>query len=142
MIKNQNNEQVIMVGQDSDLDLKKIDFPSDNLRVKDLRRLHPHNIDARDHDSHFKLGEGSVYDKLVDLINSERCLAINTYDESRKMHRDFGLYGEDLEGVRQDLVRSYIDYGIASGPAHAEQLIRSIESQALRQAERHDGKSR
>src|SRR5437879_1682368 len=104
---------------DPDIDLAKLDFPTDKLAVKDLRRRYPERFDTRtpEHADN----EGSIYEKLSVLIACERDFAANTYDQARKRSRGGGLYGDDLKIVRKELARDYITFGLATGPAHAEQ---------------------
>jgi hypothetical protein len=131
-----------MGADDPDIDLTKFEFPTDKLTIKDLRRLYPGRLDGRalSVDNPFK--EGSIYEKLDDLLSCERMQAVHTYDQVRRNYREFGVYGEELEEARQELADLYIKFGIASGPAHAQELARGIERQAVQQAERHGCKSR
>jgi hypothetical protein len=131
-----------MGADDPDIDLTKFDFPTDKLTVKDLRRLYPGRLDNRSVTSIDQFREGSVYEKLAALISEERILAIDIYDQASGKKRPFGLRGADLKDALEELAEVYIRFGLASGPAQAEQLARSVKSQALRQAERHGGKSR
>jgi hypothetical protein len=131
-----------MGSDDPDLDLSKFDFPTDMLTIKDLRLLYPGHLDNRSVTSMDQLREGSVYEKLAALISEERIIAIDIYDQARGKKRPFSLRGADLKSALEELAEEYIKFGLASGPAHAKQLARSVKSQALQQAERHGGKGR
>jgi hypothetical protein len=131
-----------MGSDDPDLDLSKFDFPTDKLTIKDLRRLYPGRLDNRDVSMLEDCREGSVYEKMAELISEERIIAIDIYDQARGKKRPFGLRGKDLKDALEELAEDYIKFDLASGPTHAKELARSVKSQALRQAERHGGKGR
>jgi hypothetical protein len=79
----------------------------------------------------------SLYDDLATLLLSERNLAAFTYEQARETFRSDGLYAEDLKFLRKELASDYISFGLANGKAQAEELVRSIERQALDQARQH-----
>jgi hypothetical protein len=129
-----------MNADDPDIDFTTLDFPTDTISIKDMRRRHPDRFDVRRPEHADKTG--SLYEKLSDLIFCERAFSANTYDQARGKYRNDGLYGEDLEIVREGLAKDYIGFGLAAGRAQAEEFVRSVERQVLQQAERHRGKGR
>jgi hypothetical protein len=129
-----------MVGEESDIGFATFDFPSDKLTVRELRRLHPEQLDRREPE--WATHDNSLYAKLSELIFCERVFASNTYDQARGQYREGGIYEEDLELVREELAGVYIKFGLASGKVHAEELVRSVEREALQQAARHGGQGR
>jgi hypothetical protein len=121
------------------IDFTKIEFPSDGLTIKVLRRVHRDQIDAERLPTFFTDRErgGSAEDVLTDLLYCERALAEAAFD------RHLGRLPADplgVEGFAEELTRLYVRYGIASGEHHAEQLIRSFESHAIAQAREHSGR--
>lgn len=111
-------------------DFTRIAFPSDRIAIKDLRRLFPTQFDQR---------EGEFDDfidhhtQLHELLRRERSTAIRAMAGALGISREQGDRFR-AETDRTDLIELYVLYGLASGPHHAEQLIRDIEAQASAQA--------
>jgi len=110
------------------LDLLKIDFPTDQLTIKAIRQGFP------------QIDQDKVYDfediELPGLLSLERDLAIAAFDAVLG-RRTVAMSGEEKEM----LAEVYVRYGLASGPHHAEQLIRAFEEAAAEQARQHVPKS-
>ena len=124
------------------IDFTVIKFPSDKLTIKDLRHLHPDKLDVAYPDFFSRLRTGYASDILGSLLISERNFAFSTYEASIGRFADGGLYDEDHEEVRKELIKFYEQTRLASGPKHAEQLIRAIESQVKNQAKAHGSNQR
>lgn len=116
------------------IDLTKIDFPSDQVTFKLLRRIYSSYFDQQDDRSWiFNHVEAT---ELEPLVNIEGRLATKAFDDMlgrTTTSRHPGFWEEQ----REDLTAIYITLGLASGPQHAEQLIRTFEQTAAEQARRH-----
>lgn len=114
-----------------------IAFPSDNLTIRDLRRAHPDQFDVDDGPDFFDhVGENILADDTIGtMLYVERLLARGAYEEARG-NRDYLLKKQavEREGLIAELAEDYMRYGLASGPQHAQQLIRDFEAQAAAQA--------
>lgn len=117
-----------------ELDLSKFAFPSDKITIGTLRKLHPEDFDA-EMDSCVRvfatsLGESErkTSQDMCDLLYLERFCAACAVAKAKG--DTFGVPGLDENESIDELKQLYVKYGLASGPQHAEQLIRSIDSQA------------
>jgi hypothetical protein len=122
------------------LDLTKIAFPTDRLTVKDLRRYCPTAFDLPAGEGHLYDVEGlfdrvSLETVLGAVLDAERQLAHRAYCKARGMPPPQQL--SDQEGLVESLTADYAAMGLSSGPRHAEQLIRSFEEAAAKQARQH-----
>lgn len=123
------------------LDLTKIEFPTDRLTIKDLRRWFPTSFDLPAADGHLYDVEGpfnrvSLETGLGDIIDAERVLAYLAYCKARGIAPPKRLgYRDEIAGPLAD---DYVSAGLASGTATAEQLIRVFEQAAAAQG-RQDG---
>jgi len=125
------------------IDFTMLNFPSDILTMKDLRRLYPEGFQhakgfSPHHVPFFEERRGETF---FTLVGFERLLALNAFD--RALGR---LAEEDTATTREDIAKYldefYIRAGIAPGPAAARQLLRNLETAAADQAFRHvPGKS-
>lgn len=116
----------------------EIVFPSDNLSFGVLRKRFPELIDAGTKVAFFALPESNPdfhSQNLTNLLEGEREVAMIAFS---------AVLGKSWEGdwytnaeIKQFLADEYIHYGVASGPQHAAQLIRDIETAAADQARRH-----
>jgi len=107
------------------LDLTRIDFPSDRITIKNLRQLSPQAFDPRSK-------EWADFEDDLELpgfLRLERDLANAAFDAVLG-RRTVVMSGEEVEM----LAALYVRYKLASGPHHAEQLIRSFEQAAAEQA--------
>jgi hypothetical protein len=106
------------------IDLLKINFPTDHLTVKAIRQRF-RRIDA-----------GRLHDfddiELPGMLSLERDLAKAAFDAVLN-RRTVAMSGEEEEM----LAGVYARYGLASGPHHAEQLIRAFQQEAADQARQH-----
>lgn len=114
--------------QDPQLDLTKIAFPTDRLSIKELRKLYPAEFDAEalTQFNHRPAAE------LNATFSVERAVAKAAFEATlgRASPQAQNEYAMD----REELADSLVQYGLASGPHQAEQLIRNIEAQAVAQA--------
>ncbi len=124
------------------IDYTLIRFPSDQLTLGLIRRLHPDYFDVEhapfeqvlaiapneDFDSDDDPGIGQI-------LYIERKLALNAFEGVRRVYTRSNVMGaKDKPAFVEDLVKFYSRYGIADGRESAMQLIRDIESQAANQA--------
>jgi hypothetical protein len=129
------------------IDFSLIAFPTDRLSVQDMRRLYPHGFDLTvDDDALGEIREGTYYRRrsldviLGDLVDVEREVAERAFYRALGGHRPDRLCGNPDEAVLC-LVNGYIQFGLASGEHHVDQLVRDIENQATAQAHRFLGRS-
>ena len=131
------------------IDYASISFPSDNLTVGKLRKLYPDQFDVegtgiRDFFSinagiqTGKIGEGWLWT----MLSAERYLARHAYEDALgKTWTCVTELGDTRDESALGLAKYYIHFGLASGPKHAEQLIRDFEAQAASQAKPPHGRS-
>lgn len=125
------------------LDLSTIRFPSDDLTIGTLRRMHPALFDKGIYSGHeaqpryfLQADEpGHAEDDLGSLLICERLVAANAYADGRGIARPGGW---DYADPKQELTDSYPRFGIARGGKHAKELIRDIERQAKLLANQRD----
>jgi hypothetical protein len=127
------------MSDDLEIDLTKIEFPSDGMTIKQIRTLHPEQVDAKIDPSLFGGPHGSQdADNTVGLLLfTERLVAKRAFDDTLARKSD-ELF--TLTEYADDLAEMYMRHGIASGSHHAQQLIRHIESQAAAQARTSSGR--
>jgi hypothetical protein len=127
------------------IDLTKIDFPSDGLTIKTLRRLYPQHIDSEPEacanlfKDGFKDGAELPGGKLLTMLDAERFVADAAFVKACGVQCE-PVYLEDAARSAAHAAELYLHYGLASGPQHAQQLVRGIESQAAEQARQHPGR--
>jgi hypothetical protein len=108
------------------IDLMKIDFPTDNLTVKTIRRLFP-QIDSERLNNFEKI-------ELDGMLSLERDLAKVAFDQVLKRDTmSWAMSGEEEEMLGW----LYVRYGLANGPRVAEELIRKFQQSAAEQAREH-----
>jgi hypothetical protein len=123
------------------IDFTKIDFPSDGLTVGTLRRVHPEQIDTGDDiDLFSKDYGGAAGDHVTGMLGAERDFATAAFNRALGIPPPAPLDKSMLEVYIKSITDDYIRYGIATGPHHAEQLVRGIESQATEQARQRGGR--
>ena len=132
-----------MSDQQPQLDLPKIAFPTDRLSIQDLRKLFPHRFDKLNQSGepamvqYFQDASSSGSETLIWMLNREREIAgwaFNLALGRPAAQREDENNPEYQRSVKEEFAQSLIDYGLASGPHHAEQQIRDIEAQAIDQA--------
>jgi hypothetical protein len=131
------------------IDYTSIAFPSDSLTVGKLRKLYPERFDVEGAGiRHFfaanagKNTDDSNESMLADMLTGERYLARHAYEQALgKTWTCLTELGDTREESAEELSERYIHFGLASGPQHAEQLIRSFEAQAVAQAKPGQGQS-
>jgi hypothetical protein len=132
---------------DISLDYSAIQFPSDSLSVKDLRRLFPKAFDVpvteawvgRIRDAAFHMHE-SLDAALGNVLDAEREVAERAFQSALGSDpRKWSLAAADE--VRDCLAADYVRTGIAAGEHQAQEFIRNIERQAISQAHLIAGKS-
>jgi hypothetical protein len=129
------------MSESPDIDFTKIDFPSDGLTIKTLRRLHPDDFDTEPDACHRLVEDvaGRANQNLMTMLDAERFVAQAAFAKASSVQWTPG----DIEDAQISAARAatlYVHYGLASGPQHAQQLIRGIETQAAEQARQPPGR--
>ena len=120
-----------------EIDFGKLDYPSDALTLKDLRRLFPQGFQGDElHPEKVSFFGTSVSDDFSTKLDFERMVAGYAFDEALGRPLREGTFTGRGE-LREYLEEFYIGCGIAKGPQHARQLIRELEESAANQARQH-----
>lgn len=130
------------MAESPEIDVTKIDFPSDELTIKAIRQRWPKSIDKREDNPYVdgipRLLAQPTGEELFSMLKMERDLATATFNmELGREPPDLSYADFSIKSLAEDLSKLYIEFGLASGQHHADQLIRSIESQAVAQARQH-----
>jgi len=133
------------------LDYTSIAFPSDNLTIGKLRKLYPDRFDVEGcaFTDYFAVNAGMDRrgarpdeEWLFAMLSAERYLARHAYEDALgKTWTCVTELGDTRDESAEGLGKYYIHFGIASGPQHADQLIRAFEAQAAAQAKPPQGRS-
>lgn len=130
------------------LDMREVKFPSDCLRLEDLRRLFPKlfdigYIDGPKIQPQFFVDSGKAghsEEVLGHMLMIERSMVAHAYAVERGIPAPDD--GEVFE-AREELSQMYQDVGIAVGQIHAQQMVRSLVEAGRALAREHGpGKSR
>jgi hypothetical protein len=112
------------------LDFSGFKFPSDVLSIGTLRAKHPELFDkgfdgGENAQPQFFFQAKYAEAVLANMLFCERLIAVCSYAKTRAME------GPEYEvsDFKKDLTTLYMQYGLASGPHHANELIREIERQ-------------
>jgi hypothetical protein len=131
---------------DPAIDFTLIDFPTDHLTVKDLRKRWPHGFDTSpppgqrfdDGEIGLRLGpyrRKNLDDILGSTIDTERELAELAFCATLGREPPEPLRGDGRRDESAELLaHTYVGYGLATGDHHAMELIRDIEAQGAAQA--------
>lgn len=117
----------------STLDLSKINYPSDLLTIKAVRSI---GSDIFATDSPLEIERNFGLSDLASLLHWERALATLSYNSQQSI-TPTNEHGHSLSELRSMLAEQYAVHGICSGQNHANELVKSIESQARSQASNH-----
>ena len=128
------------------LDFKKIDFPSDKITIKDLRRAYPLGYDQWMEDRFdYRITTGeirrpmSLDDAIHDMVDYEREYAERAFLQALGVPVRPGREYDHQEVV--DTFRTqYIKLGLASGEHQVSELVRNVERQAIAQADQYLGR--
>lgn len=135
------------------IDFTQIEFPSDGLTVKDMRKAIPNGFDLPlpEQNAHNAVGwlrRRSLESVLGGTIDTEREIAALAFYAALGREPPPKNKGESLErklGPRwqaaEALIGDYQILGLASGEHQGEEMIRKIEAQAAAQAQRFLGSS-
>ena len=115
----------------SKLDLSGLQFPSDSLTIRSFRLKHPELFDRGfgDDDEMQPLFflDGHAEHTVGNMLYVERLVAAAAFAKAAGISPfKLPVAVEDLE---EGLAKQYVEYGVATGPHHAAELIRGIESQ-------------
>lgn len=117
------------------VDFRSIHFPSDALTLNALRALVPEIFDSgRIEGERYERLVKTLEDKLASLISCEREIAYVAFMKAAGREQLPDEFGLDYRSI---LEKHYIEFDLASGPHHARQLIRDIESQASALGAKH-----
>jgi hypothetical protein len=125
---------------DPAIDFTLIDFPTDRLTVKDLRKRWPHGFDTSPPEDAVGLRIIGPYrrkslDSIIgSTIDTERELAERAFYAALGKEAPEHLSGSGREESMELLAHTYVGYGLATGEHHALELIRNIETQGAAQA--------
>ena len=135
------------------IDFTRIDFPTDRLTVKDLRRLKPECFDIQNAPTqHPRVRTCGYFNRwsLDELENQFGGLvAVERATADRAFHKVLGLeipdhLGDPIleESDREEMENRFVPLGLAAGKHKVRLLIRDIEAQAIAQAKKYLGPSR
>jgi hypothetical protein len=115
------------------IDFTAISFPSDRLTFKDLRAL-----DSKQ-DAQSDPGTFSKNSDFFDTMRYlERLLAFLAFEtacgRAKAAKKEIAAGDIGIKGMAKDLSEFYIRYGLATGPAAAEELIKSVRAEGEKQA--------
>jgi hypothetical protein len=74
--------------------------------------------------------------EVVTLLDAERFVAETAFLKASGIQCS-SVHRDDQKQCAKDAARLYVHFGLATGQHHAQQLIRSVESQATKQASQH-----
>ena len=115
------------------IDLDRLDYPSDGLSLKHLRGLFPEEFRGyRVRESSF-LGPSDHGIELDTMLNFERLLAKRAFNQTLERPEGNDSFTPSQE-VREHLQELYKQFMLAEGLYHAQQLIRDLERRATEQA--------
>jgi hypothetical protein len=118
-----------MPDHDPHIEFSLIPFPSDELSIRRLRDRFPKSFDRTNDDIRFFR---SAVDDVDVMMKIEGQLARKSFHDA--LGRETKAPGWGWEQARANLTDLYVQFGLASGPHHAEQLIREFEHTAADQA--------
>jgi hypothetical protein len=129
------------------IDLAAIDYPTDKLTVKMIRKRFPKAFDVEP-ESDAYTGNGlrplhrvSIDNVLAAVVDYERVLADWAFKEA--LGQPVSKAGRrllDRETTVESLASDYVKFGLARGEHEANELVRGIEAQAAAQARQHGGR--
>lgn len=126
------------MAESPEIDLTKIEFPSDGMTIKAIRQIWPEAVDTgKTVDLFSRPVGGRAGEMLFNVLTMERDLAKATFGLEFGREPDIAYADDDVKLLAEDLSQLYTRYGIADGPNSAKELIRSIETQAIEQARQH-----
>lgn len=122
------------------IDFTLIEFPTDRLTIKDLRKRWPQGFDIPPREDQTQWGRIGPYprkdiDSIIgSVIDTERELAERAFCAALGKRVPEHLRGFLGEESAELLAQTYVEYGLATGEHHARELIRNIEAQGTAQA--------
>lgn len=151
----QDPKRSILEGELLLIDMGAVDFPSDALSMKRLRRSFPKWFD----EGNLQDGYGSFFYplgpdepahlvRLADLLSAERAAAEYAFYNAIDPYPSETLNNDDRESaeyLREQLEHLYVDFKLADSPETARSLIRHVEEQGAQQGKArksHDSRSR
>jgi hypothetical protein len=137
-----------MTDSEPRIDLTTIDYPSDKLTVRMMRNRFPKAFDVEPESDSYTAGERrplhrmSLDVALGPFIDNERILAEWAFKKAMGQPVEDSEFPRDRETTLECLGNDYIKFGLARGEHEAQQMLRSIETQAIAQAREHGGRPR
>jgi len=131
------------------IDFAEFAFPSDNITLADLRRVHPREFDTRgrnffDDPRMSRADNARPQEALAEMLSIERMIArlvFESVSRGKPQARVLNSQWEDDVELIDALSRSYERYGVTRGPQESLLRIGSIEEQAAKQAERQGART-
>jgi hypothetical protein len=138
-----------MTATEPQIDFTRIEFPTDKLTIKDLRKTDPEAFDVEpakkpgrpDHLWPRPLHRMSLDTLLAATLDSERILAEMAFKTALGQPVKITGMG-DREVIFENLGSDYVSLGVAGGEHEAHEMLRGIEAQAVAQARQHGGRPR
>lgn len=128
------------------IDLTKIEFPTDKLTVKMVRKAYPQGFDVEpspnsvvDRLRRRPLRRESLDNILACIVDFERILADVAFKTARGQSVEDADGSRDRETIFYNLGSDYVRLGLARGEHEAHEMLRGIEAQATAQARQHGG---
>ena len=127
------------------IDFTKIDFPTDKVTIKDVRRAYKLSYDVWMEDRIANNGRDNeptpvtLDTHLHDLMDYERHFAENMFKKALGLHDpNLGYFG--YASAIESFSAQYIELGLASGDHQVSELVRGVERQAVAQANQYLGR--
>jgi hypothetical protein len=125
----------IPLGNEADTFLALLRPLPDEYSIERLRREYPDQFDVEGGTERFKvLYEGTS--AVLDVLWNERVLARMAYQEALGQPADLllGVHPKDRPSYIEDIIKSYIHFGLAKGDQEARVLVQDFTAQAMAQA--------
>lgn len=133
-----------------EIDFTTIEFPTDSLTIKALRKHQPHAFDVPPPDNYGYSLRIGYYDRspldfvVASTIDWERMLAEVVFRETLGLPKldDLPVPENHRREIIATLCSDYVDLGMAKGTRQAREMLRQVERQAEEQARQHGGRPR
>jgi hypothetical protein len=119
------------------------ELPGEESTIRDLRRLQANRIDVEGWPDDFNVNFRET-DELLDMLFTERVLALMAHQEVIGQPGNLfpHVFPSDCGSYKETLESHYIEFGLASGPQQAKEMIREFIKEAKDQAPPHPGHPR
>ena len=121
------------------IDLCKLNYPSDSITIRDLRRIYPQGFTQHETDPrHVPFFNSDLSDEFSTMLEFERTLAEYAFDEALGRPIIPVTVFAERKDLRRFVKEYYISHQIAKGPQEARELLRGLEAEAAEQALQHN----